>query len=482
MVINSLPSQFDYANAGMYSQLLMMYYWAFLLILGAGLIPLLAAVSFGSDIQRRTFELLRMAPFTAGQILTAKVMSFIILYTLASLIYLPIIGVLFFYIGVDYFELLGAYFMSTAYMLIGLSLGVYASISQLNPLKAISRTIVLAIAYYLAHLAVFPIIMVFSRAVWFGNLTNFFILYPFVIISFSILFFFVSWGVLRRKLRADQMLWIQNDDPGFLSAGIFYRDKKEKLSGKARRRVSLNRLKFGILLAILTFVAYLFMVSGGLQREGLLIWLTTIIGVLCTIATIQIAIATSKDRVAGTQDMLRMTLLHPHQIILMRILESLKNIRVMAAIGFGFILVPMLHTAYIGVFDYRSILLLICAPLAILQAVLFGQFGALFAQQYATAIVFALAALGGGMWLYMIICSDLFEILIPKVFRDGDAYVLFYYFSTYEYHSSRNVMLILNGVRLAMMLILLLTNILLYALLHHHWRPFAKLKTKGKPQ
>lgn len=87
----------------------------------------LAAISVLEERQKETFELLRLAPFTAGQIALGKILNGVGFYLLLIIAMLPVVGVLFFFAGIDIVRFVQAILISTMAAITIASIGTAVS-------------------------------------------------------------------------------------------------------------------------------------------------------------------------------------------------------------------------------------------------------------------------------------------------------------------------------------------------------------------
>lgn len=271
---------------------------------GLILLPLLAALSISGERQRGTWDILRASPVSPAGLVVGKITSLSLFLAVTAVTLLPVMGVVFFFVGVDVEEFVimaGGIILFSTYTI---AMGVLCSTTTDLPTTAIVRTILATIG---TGVFVAPLL----GGVWGVTVST-------SIIGGIIFTIPVHTGVLACVV-VIACAFLQSEPTQSATVGAAFKHKAKKDSMEVtlyqRVDVTVPAMRFMIMGSV-GFFAAMGIISNYERGVGTARELAHYCAVLYFYVVPAIAARSlARDYEVGTMDLMRMTLLKPREIL-----------------------------------------------------------------------------------------------------------------------------------------------------------------------
>lgn len=319
-------------------------FMAALLIVAGGAIPLLASLSISGERQRGTWEPLFMTHLRPWEFVAGKAAALLGLYALVLITLLPVMGVVFFQVGIGWVQFASGVFLATCLALLSVTVGLTCSAMRDNPATSAVLALVTLLVFHLSSSMCFlaspiaaallnlyepePVALVIS-SVWSLGCTAF------------------AFGLAREWVRSGTVApdsWRTYDRPSALPPRVSS-DPVDGLVQYVEQPIAPNRGLNNLAQIIAVGIVFAIIAIGGTIAAGTDVlrsgtgfarWLQAESFVLKLLLPLLVARSLVKEYEAGTFDMLRMTLITPRQLVVARLRETLPWVGIcFLAVGWG---------------------------------------------------------------------------------------------------------------------------------------------------
>jgi ABC-type transport system involved in multi-copper enzyme maturation permease subunit len=406
VVYYNLPEQMRITQAAATAEGIFLAFSGVLLGAAILFVAPLAAISVCTEKQQDTFEMLQATPISPTAIILGKALNTLGIYLIIILASLPIVGTLFFLIGIDWMQFTQAMILIVSTCLTFTMIGVLCSTWFYNSIAAILATFLGIVGLMMG----LPIFLQGSAmgviGPMYGESGSLWVLLPSL--------FFEGIVIVVCFIGARQSLFrispfVAAPPPPLLTMPMRPPGARPSLAGRPGYRSAdfsarynpiflkeyygTRQLRQTVLIICFPFLCIVFfalsaaMTSGNNVESSAPIWILVETGLLMLIAPGLIATALSREYAHGTLDSLRATLIPPRQIITGHLGAALVNITPVIVC----MLIGAIPIFISSLWDFDSFVRILAAHGTMLVCVLLvlsiGMMSAILAQRATVALL-----------------------------------------------------------------------------------------------
>ncbi len=445
LVYAQLPRDYNPAAAGAASRAIFGTFTFIIMFAALFFIPPLAAVTIWSERQNNSLEVLLAAPIRPRDIVLSKILGVFGFFLMLLLAGLPVVGVLFFLVGVDWIQFGASVLFACATALVAACIGVSVSATQPpagSPVStAYSRVFIyiFLIPIFIPFVSPLSIFFLFRLgAPGFSSIFPFlFVLLPVLyLLMLVVVFFERACRFIRREPVGKQKpvsVWktpVESLPTHLLGSAVTNAAVRNRGAVILSKSFTQPRRRWGCLglvcLAIavpMALIAWAMASSSYNSSAGIGTWLSIEAGLLLLVAPSLVATRISREYEQDTFDLLRMTLLRPRALILGHIasaLLSLAPLLLAVAVSAVAQLWASRHLRFAPDLIFFGNLAVF---MALLSALCIAQFMALFSRRSMWALILSYAGvIATPIILAYLVSTDLFKALAPSILSVGPPY------------------------------------------------------------